>query len=55
MEERVRRLGSEKEKSLKEDFDTIYDKYKKQALDEGYEGQIKMTKEKGKIIFFVVI
>lgn len=55
MEERVRRLGVEKEKEVKKDFDAIYDKYKKKAEEEGYDGEIKMSREKGKVVFFVVL
>lgn len=55
MEELVRKLGVEKEKELKKDFDAIYDKYKKKAEDEGYDGEIKMSREKGKVVFFVVL
>lgn len=55
MEERVRKLGVEKEKEVKKDFDAIYDKYKKKAEDEGYDGEIKMSREKGKVVFFVVL
>jgi predicted HAD superfamily hydrolase len=55
MEERVRKLGVEKEKEVKKDFDTIYDKYKKKAEDGGYNGEIKIKKERGKVVFFVVL
>jgi len=55
MEERVRKLGVEKEKEVKKDFDAIYDKYKKKAEEEGYDGEIKMSREKGKVVFFVVL
>jgi len=55
MEERVRKLGVEKEKELKKDFDALYDKYKKKAEKEGYDGEIKFSREKGKVVFFVVL
>ncbi len=55
MEERVRKLGVEKEKEVKKDFDAIYDKYKKKAEEEGYDGEIRTSREKGKVVFFVVL
>lgn len=54
-EERFKRLGSVKQKELDADFDSIYEKYRKKALDEGYTGEIRIVKEKGRVIFFVVI
>ena len=55
MEERVRRLGIEKKKDVDTDFDAIYDKYKKKATDEGYNGELKFRKEKGNVVIFVVL
>lgn len=55
MGENVRRLGVEKEKDVKKDFDAVYDKYKKKAEGEGYDGEIRVSRERGKVIFFVVI
>jgi len=55
MGENVRRLGVEKQKDVKADFNTIYDKYKKKAEADGYNGEIRFSKEKGKVVFFVVL
>ena len=54
-EERLRKLGVEKVKVLDENFDEIYEKYKKKAVDAGYEGEIKFITEHGRVIIYVVI
>lgn len=54
-DDRFKRLGSVKQKELNADFDSIYEKYRKKALDEGYTGELRLVKEKGRVIFFVVI
>jgi hypothetical protein len=53
MGEYVRKIGSEKKTLVDKDFDYYYDYYKKKAEDSGYYGELKFSKERGKIIFFV--
>jgi len=53
MSEYVRKIGSEKKSLVDKDFDYYYDYYKKKAEDGGYYGELKFSKERGKIIFFV--
>jgi hypothetical protein len=55
MEQRLRKLGIEKKLDLDANFDIIYDKYKKKAEDEGYNGELKFVKEHANIIVYVVI
>ena len=55
MEVRVRKLGTEKQTDFDKDLDGYIDKYSKKAKDEGYEGKLKFTKEKGKVVIFVEI
>ena len=55
MEERLRKLGIEKNKVLNEDFDNLYEKYKKKALEEGYEGELRFKKQHSRIFIYVVI
>jgi hypothetical protein len=55
MEERVRRIGIEKIKDMNNDFDQLYEKYKKKAIEMGYEGDLKYVKSHGKIEIFAVI
>ena len=55
MEKRVRKLGVEKKIDFSIDFDAIYDKYKKKAEDEGYDGDLKFRREHGKVIIFVIL
>jgi hypothetical protein len=55
MEERLRKLGIEKNKVLNDDFDNLYEKYKKKALEAGYEGEIRFKKQKSRIFIYVVI
>ena len=54
-EQRLKKLGVEKTKVLKEDFDNLYEKYKKRALDAGCEGEIKFIREHGRFFIYVVI
>jgi hypothetical protein len=53
--ELVRPLGRVKKKKFKENFDTIFDKYKQKAIDMGYSGELRFKKEHGAILIFVVI
>ena len=54
-EERLIKLGIEKVKNLNKDFDNLYEKYKKKAIDAGYTGELKFIKEHGKVLIYVVI
>jgi len=53
MGELVRKLGIEKVKDFKENFDEICDRYQSKATKEGYNGELLFKKEKGKMIIFV--
>lgn len=55
MEERLRKLGIEKLKVLNDDFDTLYDKYKKKALEAGFEGELRFKKQHGRVFVYVVL
>jgi len=54
-EERLRKLGTEKIKTLNEDFDNLYQKYKNKALEKGYTGELRFIKEHGKVLVYIVI
>lgn len=55
MEEiRLHRLGYEKLKKFEDNFDLLYDKYKKKALLKGFP-ELKFIKERGKVIIYAVI
>jgi len=54
-EQRLRKLGVEKTKVLTEDFDKVYEVYRKKALEAGYEGEIKFIREHGRVFIYVVI
>lgn len=54
-EERLKKLGIEKVKVLNSDFDNLYEKYKKRALEAGCEGEIKFIREHGRVFIYVVI
>lgn len=54
-DERYRKLGSETQKNLNNDFDKIYEKYKQKAIELGFEGELKFVKEKGRVLIYVVI
>jgi hypothetical protein len=49
----VRRLGSEKLKDFRDNFDNVVDKYSEIAKSTGYEGELIFKKEKGRMIIFV--
>lgn len=53
--ERLRKLGEEKATKLTEEFDLIYDEYKKKALTDGYEGEIRFIHEHGRVFIYVVL
>ena len=53
MGEYVRNIGSEKKTLVDKDFDYYYDYYKNKAENDGYYGELKFSKERGRIIFFV--
>jgi hypothetical protein len=54
-EERLYKLGIEKVKTLNEDFDNLYEKYKNKALEKGYTGELRFIKEHNKVIVYIVI
>lgn len=53
MDDLVRRLGEEKLKDFKDNFDKIVDKYREIATASGYDGELTFKKEHGKMIIFV--
>lgn len=54
-EQRLRKLGVEKTKVLNEDFDNLYEAYKKKALDAGLTGELKFIRSHGRVMIYVVI
>lgn len=54
-EERLRKLGIEKTKALTENFDTMYEAYKKKAVEAGCNGDIKFINEHGRVFIYVVL
>lgn len=52
---RLRRIGTEKIKIFENCFDEVYDHYKQKAEDEGYHGELKFIKERGKVIIYTII
>jgi hypothetical protein len=54
-EERLRKLGIEKVKTLNENFDVLYEKYKKKAAEAGYLGVLKFIREHSRVFIYVVI
>ena len=55
MEERLRKLGIEKNKVLNDNFDNLYEKYKKKALEAGCEGELRFKKQHGRVFIYIVI
>lgn len=53
-EERLKKLGIEKTKVLNADFDNLYEKYKKKALEAGNDGELKFIPEHGRVFIYVV-
>ena len=54
-ETRYKKLGEVKQKDLNKDFDVVYDKFKKIALDAGLTGDLKFIKERGKVLIYVAL
>ena len=52
---RLHKIGTEKIKVFENNFDKVYDYYKRKAEDSGYWGELKFVKERGKIIIYAVI
>ena len=52
MELRYKKLGTEKPKDLNENFDTLYEKYKTKALEQGLTSELKFVKEHGKVLIY---
>lgn len=56
MQERMMYLGKEKNKKVSENFDANFDKYKKRAIDKGYNNpRLKILKEKSIVKFYVIV
>ena len=51
----VRKLGTEKVKDFKENFDEICDRYQSKAIAEGYYGDLIFKKENGWMVIFVTL
>jgi hypothetical protein len=51
----LRKLGTEKAKVLEENFDKVYDYYKRKAEDMGYLGELKFIKEKSKVLIYTIM
>jgi hypothetical protein len=56
MSERLRKIGQEKAHIFQKNFDTVYDFWKNKAENEhNYFGELKLKKEKGKVIIFILL
>ena len=51
----VRKLGTEKVKDFKENFDEICDRYQSKAIKDGYYGDLVFKKENGMMVIFVTL
>jgi hypothetical protein len=54
-DKRYKKLGVVKQKDLDLNFDIIYDRFKKIALNLTLIGDLKFIKERGKVIIYVAI
>jgi hypothetical protein len=54
-ETRYKKLGVVKQKELDNDFDAIYDKFKRTAIELGFIKELKFIKERGKVVIYVAI
>jgi len=52
---RYRTLGREKLRELKKNSESLLDKYREKADALGHTGELKMKKEHGMLIFYVLI
>ncbi len=53
--ERLSKLGEEKAKVLTRNFDELYEKYKKKALEKGNTGELKFIHEHGRVFIYMVL
>jgi len=54
-EERLSKLGVVKAKQLTNNFDELYEVYKKKAIEAGYLGELRFIKEHGRVFVYVVL
>lgn len=54
-EKRYRTLGREKLKDIKKNGESLYEKYRDKADQLGHIGQLRVKKEHGMLIFYVLI
>lgn len=52
---RLRKIGTEKIKYFEKNFDSIYDYYRDVANNMGYSGELKLIKERGKILVYIIL
>lgn len=50
---RAIKIGREKTKLFNNNFDKVYDYYKKKAVKMGYKGDLKLIKEKSFILIYI--
>jgi hypothetical protein len=54
--QRVRKIGSEKASIFQKNFDVVYDFWRKKAEDDfKYFGELKLKKERGKVIIYILL
>lgn len=54
--QRVRKIGSEKASIFQKNFDVVYDFWRKKAEDDfNYFGELKLKKERGKVIIYILL
>lgn len=54
-EVRYKKLGIVTPIELRDNFDMVYDKFKKMALNIGLTGDLKFVKERGKVLIYVAL
>jgi len=50
-----KKIGTERSRNMKIDFDRIYDKYRKKSNKIGLFGDLKFQKERGNVIIYAEI
>jgi hypothetical protein len=51
----IKKIGVEKNKTFLKNFDSIYDMYKKKAVEMGYDKDLIIIREHGKVLIYICL
>lgn len=51
----IKKIGVEKNKTFLKNFDSVYDRYKKKAIEMGYHKDLIIIREHGKVLLYICL